>query len=172
MTLYRIGNETERVFPESCAELLAAVVRFGCHLEQRLAYAYAASDRKVLRGEIEVDDQVVPGQLERLAVRDEAGDVELHHRELSLRFPLGPAFPGISRQSGDGVQHGALGSFSSTSFTSPDEKSEPTFIEGCRRKGCQQGIQFLADTVSRGVASRTGIDQRSTIHDASCLLAT
>lgn len=148
MTLDRIRNETERIFPESRAELLAAVVRFGCDLEQRLAYAYAASDRKILRGEIEVDDDVVPGQLERLAIRDEARDVELHHRELSLRFPLGPAFPRISRQSGERIQHGMVGSFPSTCFTSPNEKSEPTFIDGCGRKGCQQGIQFLADTVA------------------------
>src|SRR5690606_18063100 len=59
----RIGHEPERFLTEPGLELLASVVRFRGHFEERFPDPEAASDREIPLGEIEVDEEIVSEQL-------------------------------------------------------------------------------------------------------------
>ena len=69
---------------ETVPELVAAIVGKGRDLEQRVAHAQAAAVRQAGIGEVELQEQVVAGQRDRLAVRDQLGHGELHGRELHV----------------------------------------------------------------------------------------
>jgi hypothetical protein len=59
-------------------------VRLRCHLDEGLAHAKTGSHREVRRRNVEIDEEIVPEESERLAVRDELCDIAPYDRELSF----------------------------------------------------------------------------------------
>src|SRR5690606_9043943 len=125
----------------------------------------AASDREIPLGEIEVDEEIVSEQLERLTVRDHARDPELHHRQLRLDLRLRATLPRVSRHPLDGIERRFLQSLPTTAFLrSPDQHRQPAAVERSRGKGREQFIERAARSVKGRISHRGGIDPGGVFH--------
>ena len=76
----RVGGQLEGVVAKAIAELAAAIVRLGRDLDDGFADSQPGSGGQVGRGQVEVDEEVVAGQLDGLPAGDELGDVATHDR--------------------------------------------------------------------------------------------
>ena len=83
-----VVHPRERVEPEALAERLATGVRGRADLEQRLAQPEPRPHRQRFLGEVEIDLEVVAGQVERAA--DQLGHPDVHQRDLGVEVALAP----------------------------------------------------------------------------------
>ena len=91
----RLVHELERVGAEAGAELGAAGVRLGGHLDHRLADGKPRAGGKVLDAEVEVDEELVARERPAVAATgDQVGGAGVHQRE--LRIGVGRAVRGAA----------------------------------------------------------------------------
>ena len=147
-----LRHEPQRVLPEAGGELTAAIVRLGRDLQRRASDAHAASRRKVLGGEVQLQEEVVPEHGERLSVRHHLGDVHLHHRELCLGVRLLLPAPRVSRYAGLGPHLHALGRLTSLVRTSPHQERQPAGVARSRRQRAQPFLELTERQMARRVA--------------------
>src|SRR6266545_2380194 len=93
----RCIHELKGVGAEATFELQTTVVGLGRHFDDGFPQPKSGSGGQIARGDIEVDEEVVPEKRERLAGGNELRDIAAHHRELGFDIARRAATPAVAR---------------------------------------------------------------------------
>lgn len=136
-------HEFQRAIAEAGVELGAAVMWHGRDFDERFAYADAGAGGQILRCDIQVHEQAVAEEGERLAVGDEFRDVVAHHGQLGIGQAIGIAAPIIIGQAFFGGENGTLQNHPRFVGVAAHEEGDSSAFFRCNGKGQQAGFQIF-----------------------------
>src|SRR5262249_11025029 len=151
-------DESQSSIAEPRQELLASVVGLGRDLEDRLADLQSAARRQILLREVEIEDQAIAEERQRLTVRDQLRDPLFHDGDLHVRFPFLVPAPGIARHAHLRLEDHPIGGLAPSALASPHQKDNPALVLA----RCRQRLKHLLKIRQRSeplrVADRVRID--------------
>ena len=152
------GDEPQRPVAESLAELPAAVVRQRRHLERCGTGPQHGTGRQVRLGQVELEEQLVAEERERLPVGNQVGHVELHDRELRLgRWTPLPA-PRVARHAGIGCHRNAIQGFAHAAAMPRHQQAHAADVSRRRRQRPQPRFEHIEREERGQLAFGLGVD--------------
>lgn len=135
------SGETGGILTEAGSEFFAAVVRERCHFDNGLADTEARACGEVFGRDVEIDDEIVAGGGEGLAIGDEFRDIAANHRDLGIEF-AGATLPFIAGDTVVDREVDHLDGFVDTGRAAADDHGDAAGVFGKLRERLQARFQF------------------------------
>jgi len=143
------------ILAEAGGKLAAARVRLRRHLAERFPDPQARPRRQIRRRKVQLDDQIIAEERQRLPVGEQPGHIGAHNRELRLGIRRRPLRPAIALEAALRRHRGALGQASRIRLRTGDDEHHGSRVGWRRGERSQPLIEEVVREVHVGFQRRS-----------------